>query len=90
MLHDFNPEFDQFQKHAGTQSLAGGELLRPGGFEGFGFLMREVRLESCREAVVVQRPDNPVVDFQLDAARRSPYPAVLIHQDLVALDAELP
>src|SRR4051794_12864473 len=51
--------------------------------------MGEEGHHARRQAVVVQRPDNPRVELHLDAAPGPTAPSVLADQNLVAVDAEL-
>jgi hypothetical protein len=60
-----------------------------GTFEGFGSLMVEEALNPRHKAVGVQGPDGPGAHIHLDAAPRSSLPAVLAHQDFVAVDGEV-
>jgi hypothetical protein len=75
--------------HDGDEGCEVSALLqKPGGLEGFVFLMGKEALHPSRETIVVERPDGPAPDIQLDAAARSSGPDVLTDQDLVALNAE--
>ena len=66
-----------------------GLLPQPGGFEGFGLLVGEIGLRPCHQQVIVECPDGPKLQIQVDAAPDSPSLGVLADKNLVALDPEI-
>src|SRR5262245_57403715 len=64
-------------------------LRQPGGFEGLGFLMVEVHLDSPGEFLFVDGQDLPVRELGLDAAPRAPDRRGCVDQNLVSVETDL-
>jgi hypothetical protein len=64
-------------------------LRQAGGFEGFGFLMVEVDLESDQKPGLVVRINVPEEEIVFEAASRSSDVIELPHQDLVSDDSKI-
>src|SRR3954454_21503955 len=61
-------------------------VRQPGGFEGLGFLMLEVDLDSQGESRVVEGQDRPRQELRLDAAARPSDRRALMNQDSASVE----
>ena len=77
------------RRRTGAAARFVGLLPQSGGFEGFGLLVGEIGLHPRRHQVIVECPDGPKLQIQVDAAPDSPSLGVLADKNLVALDPEI-